>query len=241
MFGVCKRLCSFLDTVAHLDKRHKMTQETKIIEGDAISFKECQVITPTGNVLVNNLTFSLEQGHSLLLTGHNGAGKSSIFRVLGGLWPTPVGVVSKPGGGDDSQSSQGLHQSIFYLPQKPYNVLGSLRDNICYPGDDSSSVAMTDAHMRELLSLVQLEHLLDWSTEDEDGGGLIKWEERLSLGEQQRLAMVRLFFHHPNYAILDECTSAVSTEIEELLYTECNRRKITYAHQTVFILTIPNL
>ena len=54
-------------------------------------------------------------------TGHNGAGKSSIFRCLGGLWAVPEGEITKPG-----SATSGLHQDVFYLPQKPYNVIGTL-------------------------------------------------------------------------------------------------------------------
>ena len=61
--------------------------------------------------LVEKLSFRLEKGSSILLTGHNGAGKSSIFRCMGGLWNIPHGTITKPGGA----SSSGLHQSIFYL------------------------------------------------------------------------------------------------------------------------------
>lgn len=58
----------------------------------------------------------------MLLTGHNGAGKSSVFRCLAGLWKIPEGQIQKPGGQGGSQSLAG---TVFYLPQKPYNVLGA--------------------------------------------------------------------------------------------------------------------
>ena len=86
------------------------------------------MFTPNDKLLVKDLNFSLELGGSLLLTGHNGAGKSSIFRCLGGLWNVPTGKITKPGG-----KAESLSKSVFYLPQKPYNVLGSLSDQITYP------------------------------------------------------------------------------------------------------------
>ena len=64
---------------------------------------------------MEKLSFRLEKGSSILLTGHNGAGKSSIFRCMGGLWNIPHGTITKPGGA----SSSGLHQSIFYLVSAP--------------------------------------------------------------------------------------------------------------------------
>ena len=69
----------------------------------------------------------------MLLTGHNGAGKSSIFRCLGGLWTIPKGSITKPG------SAEGLNTDVFYIPQKPYQVLGTLADQLTYPTLDSGS------------------------------------------------------------------------------------------------------
>ena len=91
-------------------------------DGDRISFKDVDIYTPANVLLVKGLTFELKIGGSLLLTGHNGAGKSSIFRCLGGLWSVPPpGQIQRPGG-----LASGLHQEVFYVPQKPYNVHGTL-------------------------------------------------------------------------------------------------------------------
>ena len=82
--------------------------------------------------MVDDLSFTLGLKESLLITGHNGAGKSSIFRCLGGLWNIPCGTITKPGGG-----SKGLLSGVFYVPQKPYQVLGTLADQLTYPGSGS--------------------------------------------------------------------------------------------------------
>eukprot|EP00041_Stephanoeca_diplocostata_P005046 m.55299 g.55299 ORF g.55299 m.55299 type:complete len:1330 (+) comp15539_c0_seq7:165-4154(+) len=226
MIGTSYRVCKLIDTLEDLDRDQATHISNTMKEGDCIAFEDVEIQTPTKNVLVKDLSFKLNVSDSLLLTGHNGAGKSSIFRVLGGLWSTPCGTITKPGA-----STAGLHQTIFYLPQKPYNVLGSLKANVAYPADETRNLddVLPDARLRELLTLVDLKHLLDHNTtapDDEDT--LTNWENKLSLGEQQRLAMARLFFHCPRYAILDECTSAVSTEMENLLYSECQRQGITY-------------
>jgi len=141
---------------------------------DRVAFDDVLVKTPTDNVLVEHLSFALEKGGSLLITGHNGAGKSSIFRCLGGLWKVTEGSITKPS------------KEIFYIPQKPYQFLGSLRENICYPHLDALE-NLTHERLEHLLSQVGLEHLLDTENEDEK---FINWSERLGLGEQQRLAIV---------------------------------------------------
>lgn len=85
--------------------------------------------TPTKNKLVHDLTFEVGKSDSMLLTGHNGAGKSSVFRCLAGLWSIPKGTIQKPRG----DGGLGLAGTVFYLPQKPYNVLGTLADQLTYP------------------------------------------------------------------------------------------------------------
>ncbi|KAH9718657.1 ABC transporter D family member 1 [Citrus sinensis] len=160
-------------------------------EANYIEFSGVKVVTPTGNVLVENLTLKVEPGSNLLITGPNGSGKSSLFRVLGGLWPLVSGHIAKPGVGSD------LNKEIFYVPQRPYTAVGTLRDQLIYPLTSDQEV--------------DLEYLLDRYPPEKE----INWGDELSLGEQQRLGMARLFYHKPKFAILDECTSAVTTDMEE--------------------------
>lgn len=177
-----------------------------ISEANYIEFSGVKVVTPTGNVLVDDLTLRVESGSNLLITGPNGSGKSSLFRVLGGLWPLVSGHIVKPGVGSD------LNKEIFYVPQRPYTAVGTLRDQLIYPlTADQEVEPLTHSGMVELLKNVDLEYLLDRYPPEEE----INWGEELSLGEQQRLGMARLFYHKPKFAILDECTSAVTTDMEE--------------------------
>ncbi|TQE00282.1 hypothetical protein C1H46_014114 [Malus baccata] len=175
-------------------------------EADYIEFSGVKVVTPTGNVLVDNLSLRVESGSNLLITGPNGSGKSSLFRVLGGLWPLVSGHIVKPGVGTD------LNKEIFYVPQRPYTAVGTLRDQLIYPlTADQGVEPLTRSGMVELLRNVDLEYLLDRYPPEKE----INWGDELSLGEQQRLGMARLFYHKPKFAILDECTSAVTTDMEE--------------------------
>ncbi|BBN15082.1 ATP-binding cassette, subfamily D (ALD), peroxisomal ABC transporter [Marchantia polymorpha subsp. ruderalis] len=224
-----------------------------------IVFSDVDVVTPKHKLLARKLSFTVEGGRSLLVTGPNGSGKTSLFRVLGGLWPHASGRITKPGMHDDEHDDEGLSRDIFYVPQRPYTALGTLRDQIIYPmtldvatkktvkdyelrqlkedlvqdeeynkalRDPSSKVAleMLDSTLRSILEDVRLVYLLDreggWDT-------TANWEDMLSLGEQQRLGMARLFFHHPRYGILDECTNATSVDVEEGLYKRAQALGIT--------------
>ncbi|KAI3381734.1 hypothetical protein SNEBB_004604 [Seison nebaliae] len=193
---------------------------TVIIKDDLIRFDDVPIVTPNGSVLTERLNFSVPSGVNVLVCGPNGCGKSSLFRVLGELWPLFGGTLTKPD-----------KRNLFYIPQKPYMSLGTLRDQIIYP-DTTINMAQkgyTDSHLRELMDLVQIS---EKSLEKQHNNALgldqrLDWMETLSGGEKQRLAMARLLYHEPQFAILDECTSAVSKEVEGTLYESCKQRRIT--------------
>ncbi|XP_038994853.1 ABC transporter D family member 1-like isoform X1 [Hibiscus syriacus] len=177
-----------------------------LTEANYVEFSGVKVVTPSGNVLVKDLSLRVESGSNLLITGPNGSGKSSLFRVLGGLWPLISGHIVKPGVGSD------LNKEIFYVPQRPYTAVGTLRDQLIYPlTADQEVEPLTHSGMVELLKNVDLEYLLDRYPPEKE----VNWGDELSLGEQQKLGMARLFYHKPKFAILDECTSAVTTDMEE--------------------------
>ncbi|KAK7752302.1 ATP-binding cassette long-chain fatty acid transporter pxa2 [Diatrype stigma] len=188
----------------------------KVVESPDIEFIDVPIISPNGDVLVKALSFSLKQGDHLLVVGPNGCGKSSLFRILGGLWPVYGGTVYKPP----------FHE-IFYIPQRPYLSRGSLRQQITYP-DSLRAVrarGTTDAELLDILRILSLEHLVDLYPEGWDAEA--EWRDVLSGGLQQRVAMARLFYHRPRYAILDECTSSVTLETEKVMYERAKALGVT--------------
>jgi len=187
-----------------------------IVEADRlIRFENVPIVTPNGDVLIKSLSFEVKSGMNVLVSGPNGCGKSSLFRILGGLWPLFGGTLVKPSRG-----------KLFYVPQRPYMTLGTLRDQVIYPHTkaDFDTKGMTDEKILEFLRKVHLEYLV----EREGGWDSIQdWMDVLSGGEKQRIAMARLFYHQPQFAILDECTSAVSVDVEGFMYTHCREIGIT--------------
>uniref|UniRef100_A0AAQ5XUA4 ABC transporter domain-containing protein n=1 Tax=Amphiprion ocellaris TaxID=80972 RepID=A0AAQ5XUA4_AMPOC len=180
-----------------------------------IKFDHTPLATPNGDILIRDLTFEVQSGTNVLVCGPNGCGKSSLFRVLGELWPLFGGHLTKPERG-----------KLFYVPQRPYMTLGSLRDQVIYPDtyEDQRKKGISDQVLKEYLDNVQLGHILDregsWDTVQD-------WMDVLSGGEKQRMAMARLFYHKPQFAILDECTSAVSVDVEDYIYSHCRTVGIT--------------
>ncbi|KAL8653633.1 MAG: hypothetical protein Q9210_001985 [Variospora velana] len=187
----------------------------EMIESSEIEFTDVPIVSPNGDVLVEKLNFSVKPGRHLLIVGPNGCGKSSLFRILGGLWPVYGGTVRKPSYGD-----------IFYIPQRPYLSRGTLRQQIIYPDGirEMRDKKVGDDDLLRILSTVDIEGIVDrphgWDAEEE-------WRDVLSGGLQQRVAMARLFYHRPKYAILDECTSSVTLEIEKAMYEQAKELGIT--------------
>ncbi|KAJ1742803.1 ATP-binding cassette long-chain fatty acid transporter pxa1 [Coemansia sp. RSA 989] len=197
-----------------LSKAHGMVYE----DIDGVRLTGVPIVAPAadgGELLVRPLTWEVRRGEHWMVAGPNGVGKTSVLRVLSGLWPAFAGVVERP------QPSE-----IIYIPQRAYLPLGSLRDQIIYPHTHAQMQAAgrTDDELMEVLSAVHLAYL------PAREGGLAarkEWKDVLSGGEKQRINLARMFYHLPRFAVLDECTSAVSADVEGLMYEHAKRLGIT--------------
>ncbi|CAE7356098.1 unnamed protein product, partial [Symbiodinium microadriaticum] len=141
-------------------------------------------------------------GQRILVVGPSGCGKTSVLRVASGLWQPIAGIVERPKIGD-----------LLFVPQRPYMLLGSLREQLCYPLREDS---FDDELLRETLKKVRLAKLVERYP---DLGIKQDWPRLLSLGEQQRLAFARLLLNEPRFAVLDEATSALDVNTERMLYS----------------------
>ncbi|GAB1861938.1 ATP-binding cassette sub-family D member 1 [Camponotus japonicus] len=186
----------------------------------SISLINVPIVTPNCEVIVPSLTVHIKPGDHILITGPNGCGKSSLFRIISGLWPVYDGTLIRP----NERNSEHSRPALFYIPQKPYMTVGCLREQIIYPAH-SSSGNCSDEELLRLLDDVDLRSIVDREPEGFDALG--DWDSTLSGGEKQRLAMTRLLYHAPQYALLDECTSAVSLEAEGIMYETVKKKGIT--------------
>jgi ABC-type uncharacterized transport system fused permease/ATPase subunit len=181
-------------------------------QGDQFNFKNVTVATPDfKKTLVKNLDLAIKPGSRLIIRGPSGCGKSSLVRAIAGIWNLGDGEIITPN-----------MQEVMFLPQQPYMLLGSLREQLIYPNLDSK---ITDEELHRALSEVNLDDL-----PKRVGGfdAVLKWAELLSLGEQQRIMFLRLFLNKPKYAVLDETTSALDEENERIVYSKLQQSDITY-------------
>jgi putative ATP-binding cassette transporter len=173
-----------------------------MIAADRVAVEHLTLQTPNyQRTLIEDLSVELATGQGLLVMGPSGCGKSSLLRVIAGLWKSGKGAIVRP------EADQ-----ILFLPQRPYMILGTLRDQLRYP---QTHLEVEDSHLKQVLEQVNLADL------DERFGGFdaeADWADVLSLGEQQRLTFARVLLNKPNYAILDEATSALDLDNEERLY-----------------------
>ena len=219
-----ERLYTFLESVenSHLTARQPDGTEQPKIETEItnpadpieqrLELATMTLQTPNRQrTLIEDLSLKLSPSQGLLVRGPSGCGKSSLLRAIVGLWDAGTGTIVRPP----------LEQMLF-LPQRPYMVLGTLRDQLLYPHMDAS---IEDTYLSQILIQVNLPDL-----ERQHGGFNTEqnWAQVLSLGEQQRLIFARLLLNKPRYAILDEATSALDAQNEKQLYQQLKNSGMTF-------------
>nr|XP_047915781.1 lysosomal cobalamin transporter ABCD4 isoform X8 [Anser cygnoides] len=171
-------------------------------------------VPSSGKLLIKDLSLRISEGDSVMIVGNTGTGKTSLLRVLGGLWESTRGSIQ--------MLTCFGPRGVLFLPQRPFFTDGSLREQVIYPlkeiypvsgpADDERIVRFLElAGLADLLARAGgLDEQVDWN-----------WYDILSPGEMQRLSFARLFYLQPRYAVLDEATSALTEEVEHELYRVC--------------------
>lgn len=173
-----------------------------IVRGDTVQLDRVSFATPGGErVLVHDLDMTIGSGQSMMIVGQTGVGKSSLLRAMAGLWNRGSGDLIMP-----------HEDETMFVPQKPYMMLGTLRDQLLYPRGDA---ALTDADLQAVLEKVCLPDLIA----KQGGLGAEKdFAKVLSLGEQQRVSFARVLISKPKFVFLDEATSAMDIPTEAAVY-----------------------
>ncbi|MEP0920784.1 ABC transporter ATP-binding protein/permease [Leptolyngbya sp. ST-U4] len=208
---------AFLEQIeAQADDRTDQKPKIQTVTADRLAVQHLTLQTPNyQRTLIEDLTIKLPSGSGLLVMGPSGCGKSSLLRAIAGLWNSGKGTIECP-----------EPKEILFLPQRPYMVLGTLRDQLLYP---NTELELDDDRLKQVLEQVNLgglEERFDGFDTEQD------WGDVLSLGEQQRLTFARLLLNKPRYVILDEATSALDLENEERLYQHLKALQGNSANET---------
>lgn len=183
---------------------------------EELAFDKVTLETPNyDRTLIRELTASVPRGQSLMIVGGSGLGKSSLLRMMAGLWTSGAGTLERP---DPNH--------LLFLPQHAYMIIGTLREQLQYPMLDRE---VDEEELREVLARVNLAGL-----EERCGSFDIEldFEKILSVGERQRLAVARVLLKNPRYVLLDEATSALDRENEERVYRELSATSATIVSVT---------
>jgi len=198
--AVVNRLTNFLVSMEMVRTQPGRIYQLAICREGSVEYavEKLNIFLPDGSNLLEDFSLSLHRGERLLIMGSSGCGKSTLLRTFAGIWPYASGRMIVPAG-----------QKIMFVPQKSYMPLNCLRDVLQYPG---LAKVVTDDELKALLTQCELPHLADKLSIVAD------WGQALSLGEQQRVAFVRVLLQQPHWLFLDEATSALDEQIEKVIY-----------------------
>jgi putative ATP-binding cassette transporter len=189
------------DRLTHFEDAIRKAQQSAPLQHDeattGLQASELNLDLPTGSRLLAHTALQVHPGDSILLSGPSGSGKSTLFRALAGIWPLASGRVALPA-------------SSMFIPQRPYFPNAPLRDALAYPEPASK---YDDETLRQALRDALLPQLVDQLDVTD------AWSQKLSGGEQQRLALARVFLKKPAWIFADEATSALDEDAERTLYT----------------------
>ncbi|MBY0379367.1 MAG: ATP-binding cassette domain-containing protein, partial [Burkholderiales bacterium] len=189
------RLLGFQNAVDQTDNLNGL----EIKSGDHIlELKRVALSLPNGQLLANNISFTLNSGDRILIKGRSGCGKTTLLRTIAKLWHFA-----------DGEISQKPHITSLFIAQKPYIPIDNLAFAVSYPKTQDFP---SDAEIKQVLIDCKLDNLADKLVEIND------WSSILSLGEQQRIAFCRILINKPDVVYLDESTSALDEETEDKLY-----------------------
>lgn len=199
-----ERLLSFDKHIAAIEKETEEKSGSLVCEEtpDRLRLTDVTISVPAMDEnkrtreIISSASCSIKAGEHVILKGPSGSGKSTLLRTLAGFWPYVKGHISMP-----------APSEMMFIPQKPYIPMGTSAEAASYPLETADKEILSP-----LLMKCGLSHLMEKPDTEAD------WSHILSLGEQQKLAFVRVFLRKPKWVFLDEATSAMDEETEEKMY-----------------------
>lgn len=163
------------------------------------------------NPLLTSFNMDIRRGECVAITGASGCGKTTVSKLLLGLYPIKNGTICINGKDASEMTKKEWRQNIAYVPQEPYLFNGSIKENI--------RMGRLDATEDEIVEAARLANAHDFILKLENGYDTEAGERgsRLSGGQRQRIAIARAILKQAPIILMDEATSALDNESEQLV------------------------
>ncbi|MBW4641936.1 MAG: peptidase domain-containing ABC transporter [Goleter apudmare HA4340-LM2] len=226
-----ERINDVLDAEPEEDIQHQVRQSLPAIKGyirfENVTFR----YRPDSDVnILENLNFTIKPGQMVALVGRSGSGKTTISKLVLGLYPPTDGKILIDGNDITSISLRSLRQQVGVVDQDTFLFGGTIRENISlsHPGANLEEVSQAAylAGADEFIKKLPM----GYETQIGEGGGM------LSGGQRQRIAIARALLGNPKLLVLDEATSHLDTESERIIQRNLNsilkgRTTLVIAHR----------
>jgi ATP-binding cassette subfamily B protein len=186
------------------------TDDWEQLHGD-VNFKDVSFYYNPDELILDKFNLSVKRGTSVALVGHTGSGKTTIINLLARFYEPTSGVIDIDGRDYKSRSIQWLHKRLGYVLQSPQLFSTTIMENIRYGKLDATDeeVIIASKHIGLHAFIETLEK--GYLTEVGEGGNL------LSIGQKQLISFARAIIADPRLLILDEATSSIDSESEQLI------------------------
>ncbi len=204
-----------------------------------LTIKQMSFAFPTGNKIINNLSLSIEFGKKIILQGKSGVGKSTLAKILVGLYANYSGEISIGERQLNTLSREELSRLIMLVEQRPLLFNRTIRENICY-----GNLNYSEAQLEQVL---HISCCYEFVTALKKGLDTKLGENGLSLsgGQIQRIAIARALLFNPKILILDESTSGLEHNLQKQVITNLasikNQTLLVISHSMELLSIIPDV
>jgi ATP-binding cassette subfamily B protein len=222
-----ERIVSLIETVPDIVDKDEViakygtifdykTENFEALVGD-VEFKNVSFKYNVGEQVLSDFNLKVRAGQSVALVGHTGAGKTTIVNLISRFYEPTSGEILIDGIDYRERSIGWLHSNLGYVLQTPHLFSGSVMENIRY-----GNLKAMDEEVIEAAKAVEAHGFIvkfenGYDTECGEGGS------RLSVGQKQLVSFARAILADPKILILDEATSSVDTETEQLIQNAINK------------------
>jgi len=198
----------------------------EVLKGD-VEFKDVSLQYKEGEPVLEHFNLKVKQGETIALVGATGAGKSTIVNLFCHFYLPTSGAITMAGYDYSIIPQKWIYDNLGYVLQTPHLFTGSIMENIRYGNRNAS-----DDEIKHALKLVGISDFIEslkdgYQTQLGEDGAI------LSTGQKQLLSLARILVRNPHFLVLDEATSYIDTETEQIVQKAI---ELTLKGRTSFVI-----